>query len=67
MKRKFRTWFVVLAALAVVAAACGDDDETPSGDTGTTTVSRLETAQARTAEIVTARGGAEYGLVPLAQ
>ncbi len=33
MKGAFRTWFVVLAALAVVAAACGDD-ETPSGDTG---------------------------------
>ena len=35
MKGAFRTWFVVLAALAVVAAACGDD-ETPSGDTGGT-------------------------------
>jgi len=34
MKGAFRTWFIVLAALAVVAAACGDDD-TPSGDTGT--------------------------------
>ena len=33
MKGAFRTWFIVLAALAVVAAACGDD-ETPSGDTG---------------------------------
>ena len=33
MKGAFRTGFVVLAALAVVAAACGDD-ETPSGDTG---------------------------------
>ena len=31
---KVRTWFVVLAALAVVAAACGNDDETPSGETG---------------------------------
>ena len=30
---KARTWFVVLAALAIVAAACGDD-ETPSGETG---------------------------------
>ncbi|HZY28952.1 MAG TPA: CapA family protein, partial [Jiangellaceae bacterium] len=38
-----------------------------SGDTGTTTVSRLETALARTAEVVTARGGAEHGLVPLAR
>ena len=35
MKGAFRTWFVVLAALAVVAASCGDD-ETPSGDTGGT-------------------------------
>jgi putative spermidine/putrescine transport system substrate-binding protein len=34
MKGAFRTWFIVLAALAVVAAACGDDD-TASGDTGT--------------------------------
>ena len=32
---KVRTWFVVLAALAIVAAACGDD-ETPSGETGGT-------------------------------
>jgi putative spermidine/putrescine transport system substrate-binding protein len=31
---KVRTWFVVLAALAIVAAACGNDDETPSGETG---------------------------------
>ena len=30
---KVRTWFVVLAALAVVAAACGNDD-TSSGSTG---------------------------------
>ena len=30
---KVRTWFVVLAALAIVAAACGDDDTT-SGATG---------------------------------
>ena len=30
---KVRTWFVVLAALAVVAAACGNDDTT-SGSTG---------------------------------
>jgi putative spermidine/putrescine transport system substrate-binding protein len=29
-----RTWFVVLAALAIVAAACGNDDTTPSGETG---------------------------------
>jgi len=33
MNKKLRTWFVVLAALAIVAAACGDD-ETPSGETG---------------------------------
>jgi putative spermidine/putrescine transport system substrate-binding protein len=33
MNKKVRTWFVVLAALAIVAAACGDD-ETPSGETG---------------------------------
>jgi putative spermidine/putrescine transport system substrate-binding protein len=39
MKRVFRTWFVVLAALAVVAAACGDDD-TPSGDTGATELAK---------------------------
>jgi putative spermidine/putrescine transport system substrate-binding protein len=30
---KVRTWFVVLAALAIVAAACGEDDTT-SGSTG---------------------------------
>ena len=30
---KVRTWFVVLAALAIVAAACGEDDTT-SGATG---------------------------------
>ena len=30
---KVRTWFVVLAALAIVAAACGDE-ETPSGGSG---------------------------------
>ena len=35
MKGAFRTWFIVLAALSVVAAACGED-ETPSGDTGGT-------------------------------
>jgi putative spermidine/putrescine transport system substrate-binding protein len=33
MNKTVRTWFVVLAALAIVAAACGDDD-TPSGETG---------------------------------
>ena len=33
MNKMVRTWFVVLAALAIVAAACGDD-ETPSGETG---------------------------------
>jgi putative spermidine/putrescine transport system substrate-binding protein len=33
MNKTVRTWFVVLAALAVVAAACGDD-ESPSGETG---------------------------------
>ena len=33
MNKTVRTWFVVLAALAIVAAACGDD-ETPSGETG---------------------------------
>jgi poly-gamma-glutamate synthesis protein (capsule biosynthesis protein) len=38
-----------------------------SGDTGTATVPRLETALARTAEIVTARGAAAHGLMPLAR
>ncbi|MGH9248197.1 MAG: CapA family protein [Acidimicrobiales bacterium] len=38
-----------------------------SGDTGTTTASRLETALARTTDVVTGRGGAEHGLVPLAR
>jgi len=38
-----------------------------SGDTGTTTASRLETALARTAEVVTGRSGDEHGLVPLAR
>ena len=33
MNKRVRAWFVVLAALAIVAAACGDD-ETPSGETG---------------------------------
>jgi putative spermidine/putrescine transport system substrate-binding protein len=33
MNKMVRTWFVVLAALAIVAAACGDD-ETPSGGSG---------------------------------
>ncbi|HET7928655.1 MAG TPA: extracellular solute-binding protein [Actinomycetota bacterium] len=33
MNKTVRTWFVVLAALAIVAAACGDD-ETPSGGSG---------------------------------
>ena len=33
MNKTVRTWFVVLAALAVVAAACGSDDAT-SGETG---------------------------------
>jgi poly-gamma-glutamate synthesis protein (capsule biosynthesis protein) len=37
-----------------------------SGDTGTTTASRLQTALARTTEVVTSRGGAEHGLIPLA-
>jgi putative spermidine/putrescine transport system substrate-binding protein len=31
---KVRTWFVVLAALAIVAAACGDDDTTSSATGG---------------------------------
>ncbi|HKX33763.1 MAG TPA: extracellular solute-binding protein [Actinomycetota bacterium] len=34
MNKTVRTWFVVLAALAIVAAACGNDDTTPSGETG---------------------------------
>ena len=34
MNKTVRTWFVVLAALAIVAAACGSDDETPSGESG---------------------------------
>jgi poly-gamma-glutamate synthesis protein (capsule biosynthesis protein) len=38
-----------------------------SGDTGTTTASRLETALTRTTEVVTSRGGAEHGLLPLAR
>jgi poly-gamma-glutamate synthesis protein (capsule biosynthesis protein) len=38
-----------------------------SGDTGTATVPRLETALARTTEIVTARGAAAHGLMPLAR
>jgi poly-gamma-glutamate capsule biosynthesis protein CapA/YwtB (metallophosphatase superfamily) len=38
-----------------------------SGDTGTTTASRLQTALARTTEVVTSRGGAEHGLIPLAR
>jgi len=38
-----------------------------SGDTGTTTASRLQTALTRTTEVVTSRGGAEHGLVPLAR
>jgi poly-gamma-glutamate capsule biosynthesis protein CapA/YwtB (metallophosphatase superfamily) len=38
-----------------------------SGDTGTTTPSRLQTALTRTTEVVTSRGGAEHGLVPLAR
>jgi putative spermidine/putrescine transport system substrate-binding protein len=33
MNKTVRTWFVVLAALAIVTAACGDDDTT-SGETG---------------------------------
>jgi len=33
MNKTVRTWFVVLAALAIVAAACGSDDTT-SGETG---------------------------------
>jgi putative spermidine/putrescine transport system substrate-binding protein len=33
MNKKVRTWLVVLAALAIVAAACGDE-ETPSGESG---------------------------------
>src|SRR5207342_1117862 len=33
MNKTVRTWFVVLAALAIVAAACGSDD-TPSGESG---------------------------------
>jgi len=33
MNKTVRTWFVVLSALAIVAAACGND-ETPSGETG---------------------------------
>jgi poly-gamma-glutamate synthesis protein (capsule biosynthesis protein) len=36
------------------------------GDTGTATVSRLETALARTTDVVTSRGGSEHGLTPLA-
>ena len=38
-----------------------------SGDTGTTTASRLQTALTRTTEVVTSRGGAEHGLIPLAR
>jgi poly-gamma-glutamate capsule biosynthesis protein CapA/YwtB (metallophosphatase superfamily) len=38
-----------------------------SGDTGTTTPSRLQTALTRTTEVVTSRGGAEHGLIPLAR
>jgi putative spermidine/putrescine transport system substrate-binding protein len=33
MNKMVRTWFVALAALAIVAAACGDE-ETPSGGSG---------------------------------
>ncbi len=33
MNKTVRTWFVVLAALAIVAAACGND-ESPSGESG---------------------------------
>jgi putative spermidine/putrescine transport system substrate-binding protein len=33
MNKTVRTWFLVLAALAILAAACGDD-EAPSGETG---------------------------------
>jgi putative spermidine/putrescine transport system substrate-binding protein len=33
MNKTVRTWFVVLATLAIVAAACGNDDTTPSGET----------------------------------
>ncbi len=36
-----------------------------SGDTGTTSAARLETALARTTEVVTSRGAADHGLVPL--
>jgi putative spermidine/putrescine transport system substrate-binding protein len=34
MNKMVRTWFVLLAALAIVAAACGSDDDTPSSETG---------------------------------
>jgi len=33
MNKTVRTWFVVLAALAIVAASCGND-ESPSGESG---------------------------------
>ncbi|MGH8776759.1 MAG: CapA family protein [Jiangellaceae bacterium] len=38
-----------------------------SGDTGTATASRLETARDRTTEVVNSRGGADHGLVPLSR
>lgn len=55
----YQTYELPIEVLDVPAALA-------SGDTGTTTASRLETALARTAEVVTARGGAEHGLELLA-
>ena len=55
----YQTYELPIEVLDVLAALA-------SGDTGTTTASRLETALARTTEVVTARGGAEHGLELLA-
>jgi poly-gamma-glutamate capsule biosynthesis protein CapA/YwtB (metallophosphatase superfamily) len=56
----YQTYEVPIEVLDVPAALA-------SGDTGTTTASRLQTALARTTEIVMSRGGAEHGLIPLAR
>jgi poly-gamma-glutamate capsule biosynthesis protein CapA/YwtB (metallophosphatase superfamily) len=55
----YQTYELPIEVLDVPAALTG-------GDTGTTTASRLETALARTTEVVIARGGAEHGLELLA-
>ena len=52
MKGAVRTWFVALAALAVVAAACGQDEGGGGGGGGTTGGGGIEPSKTYTSSPV---------------